>query len=48
VHRRLPTAQARPGARLLVSGIERPVSVSAGSATITIDSILDHEVIVLE
>jgi hypothetical protein len=48
VHMRLPTAQARPGARLLVSGIERPVSVSAGSATITIDSILDHEVIVLE
>jgi hypothetical protein len=44
----LPTARPRASARLLVTGGERPVTVSGGTATMTIDSILDHEVIVLE
>lgn len=45
---RLPHGLTKPRARLLVSGGERPVSVAAGSATIEIESILDHEVIVFE
>jgi hypothetical protein len=45
---RLPPQIARPVARLLVAGIERPVSIQSGSAMFTIESILDHEVAVIE
>jgi hypothetical protein len=45
---RLPSQLTRPRARLLVSAAERPVRVSGGAATIDIDWILDHEVVVLE
>ncbi len=39
--------QGDPAARLLVSGGTRPVRIDNGSALVTIDAILDHEVIVL-
>ena len=45
---RLPSQLTRPRGRLLVSGAERPVRVSGGTATVEIESILDHEVVVLE
>jgi hypothetical protein len=45
---RLPTPLARAGARLLVTGGERPVTISGRTATMTIESILDQEVVVLE
>ena len=44
---RVPSSMRRPAARLLVSGGTRPVTVQNGMATLTISSILDHEVIVL-
>jgi hypothetical protein len=37
----------RPTARLLVAGTEQPAPIDRGTATIRIDSILDHEVIVV-
>jgi Hypothetical glycosyl hydrolase 6 len=45
---RIAAQLTRPRGRLLVSGGERPVSVTSGVARIEIDSILDHEVVVLE
>ena len=45
---RLPSQLTRPRARSLVSAAERPVRVSDGAATIDIDWILDHEVVVVE
>ena len=45
---RLPSQLPRPRGRLLVSAADRPVRVSGGNATIDIDGILDHEVVVLE
>jgi hypothetical protein len=38
---------ARPVARLLVAGIDRPVSIQGGRAVFTIESIVDHEVAVI-
>lgn len=43
-----PARVAKPRARLLVAGTERPVALSGGAATLEIDAILDHEVVVLE
>jgi hypothetical protein len=45
---RLPSQLTRPRGRLLVSASERPVRVSGRDATIAIEAILDHEVVVLE
>ena len=45
---RLPEHVTRPTARLLVSGGERRVTVEGGMGVIDIDSILDHEVLVVE
>jgi hypothetical protein len=45
---RLPSQLSRPRARLLVSAAERPVRISGGAASVEIESILDHEVVVLE
>ena len=45
---RVPRQPARPEARLLVAGAERPIRVEAGAAVVEVDSILDHEVIVIE
>jgi hypothetical protein len=45
---RLSSQLTRPRARSLVSVAERPVRVSDGAATIDIDWILDHEVVVVE
>jgi hypothetical protein len=44
----LPSGVARPRARLLVAGTTPSVTVSAGTASLEIPSILDHEVVVLE
>jgi Hypothetical glycosyl hydrolase 6 len=44
---RLPESVRRPAARLLVSGADRPVTVENGLAVIRIESILDHEVVVI-
>ena len=44
---RLPQQPTRRTARLLVSGNDKPVRVADGMGTIEIDSILDHEVIVV-
>ena len=44
----VPARLTRARARLLVSGTERPVSVSQGMAAFEIEAILDHEVVVLE
>jgi hypothetical protein len=44
----LPSRAAKPVARLQVSGRERPVAVERGMAIVEIDSILDHELIVIE
>ena len=38
----------RPRARLLVSGSDRPVSASGVTANVEVESILDHEIVVLE
>ena len=43
-----PAHRTNPGARLLVSGATPAVSVSGGTASFEIASILDHEVVVLE
>lgn len=45
---RVPRQPVAPVARLLVAGTERPVRMESGSAVFEIDSILDHEVIVIE
>jgi Hypothetical glycosyl hydrolase 6 len=45
---RVPRGPARPAARLLVAGTDRPVRVESGAAVVALDSILDHEVIVIE
>jgi putative glycosyl hydrolase-like family 6 (GHL6) protein len=44
---RLPPQVTRPTARLLVSGVDRPVTVEGGIGVIDVDSILDHELIVV-
>ena len=44
---RLQQPLTRRTARLLVSGADRPVTVEGGMATLTIPSILDHEVVVV-
>jgi hypothetical protein len=44
----LPRQLARPRARLLVAGGERPVAKAGDTATLNIDSIVDHEVVVFE
>ena len=44
---RLPQSIRQPRARLLVSGATRQVSVQGGMAAFTVDSILDHEVVVI-
>jgi hypothetical protein len=44
---RVGKSGARPTARLLVSGADRTVSMDEGMAIIEIDSILDHEVVVI-
>ncbi len=44
---RLPKQLSRPAARLLVSGAERRIAVEDDMGVIDIDSILDHEVIVV-
>jgi hypothetical protein len=44
---RLPTGMTRPIVKLLVSGRSTPVTDRNGMATFTIESILDHEVIVI-
>jgi hypothetical protein len=44
---RLPKQMRRPTTRLLVSGAERRVAVEDDIGVIDIDSILDHEVIVV-
>lgn len=44
----LPTGVAKPRARLLVAGTTPAVGAPAGSASLEIPSILDHEVVVLE
>ena len=43
----LPTGVAKPRARLLVAGTAPAVTVSSGTASLEIPSILDHEVVVL-
>ena len=43
----LPAAIRRPTARLLVSGVTRPVTMQNGMAALTVESILDHEVVVI-
>ena len=44
----VPARQNQPRARLLVSGAAPGVTVAGGQASFEIDSILDHEVVVLE
>jgi hypothetical protein len=44
---RLPPQMTRPTARLLVSGVDRPVTVAGGVGAIEVESILDHELIVV-
>ncbi len=45
---RLPSAMTKPVARLLVSNATRAVRVEGGMGVIEIESILDHELVVLE
>lgn len=45
---RLPRTLSKPSARLLVSGVRRPVRVDGGMAQIELEGILDHEVLVIE
>jgi hypothetical protein len=45
---RLPSTVRARSAQLLVAGGTRALRVSNGMATFTIDSILDHEVAVIE
>ena len=44
---RLPQPRAQAAARLLVSGVERPVVMEGATGTIQIESILDHELLVI-
>ena len=44
---RVPSGRARRAARLLVSGTEKPVRMDGDMAVVTIEGILDHEVIVI-
>ena len=44
---RLPQPRAQAAARLLVSGVERPVVMEGATGTVQIDSILDHELLVI-
>jgi hypothetical protein len=44
---RLPASMRRPTARLLVSGMTRTVTLQNGMAVLTVESILDHEVVVI-
>ena len=44
---RLPQPRAQAAARLLVSGVERPVVMEGATGPIQIDSILDHELLVI-
>ena len=48
VNVRVSQAPRRPLARLLVSATEGPVRVQGTTATVQIESILDHEVVVIE
>jgi hypothetical protein len=45
---RLPAGVAGRGARLLVAGKRAPATVAGGWALVTIPSVLDHEVVVIE
>jgi hypothetical protein len=45
---RLPSQLAKPTARLLVSNVAIPKSVQMGTAAIRVESILDHEVVLVE
>ncbi len=45
---RVPRPPARPRAKLLVAGAERPVNTGSGGIVVEVASILDHEVIVIE
>ncbi len=45
---RSPEKLARRRCRLLVAGVERPVRIGSGSATVDVDSILDHELLVYD
>ena len=44
---RLTQPRARASARLLVAGVERPVVIEEATSTVQIDSILDHELLVI-
>jgi hypothetical protein len=44
----VPPGVARPRARLLVAGTTASITLSAGTASLDISAILDHEVVVLE
>lgn len=44
----LPSRTGARSARLLVANRTSPVAVSQGQATVDIESILDHEVLVIE
>jgi hypothetical protein len=44
----LGSRPSRPVARLLVSGIVRPVALEGTMGVVTVDAIVDHEVIVIE
>ena len=45
---RLPRGMSRPSARLLVSGRPVPVTLDGEQARLTVESILDHEVIAID
>jgi hypothetical protein len=45
---RLPPARGRRGARLLVANTEKSVIMDGEMGVVTIDAILDHEVIVFD
>jgi hypothetical protein len=45
---RLPSQLTQPTARLLVTNVAIPVSVQMGMAAIRVESILDHEVVLVE
>ena len=45
---RLPAEMRRPAARLLVAGGTTPVVVRGRTAVLTVNAILDHEVVVIE
>jgi hypothetical protein len=45
---RVPRGMSRPSARLLVSGRPVPVTLDGEQARLTVESILDHEVIAID